>query len=314
MNRKLWLTSLALVVFSTTTAAFSLASGVDPGGGQGCPPGAPNPGCFIAPPIVGLPPIELPSGFAAPPSTTSVPGATLPPVLNTAEPTAVNAITGFQAAHPTATPSATDSVGASSFSLNVNAQLGGDFFSYTVPETATTVEVTYVLHDGTHSEILAAAERSTSGAILTSQPTDFEGALVDAQFDNNLLTTLVVTSEAAGVSTTYHFPEPPAGASAVSVPGLSLPGDVDALNTLVAAHLTGPAADLALNTFHGAQDQYFTLLAQVPEPTAAMLLITGAALAGGWSLNRRRTADPTENPRQSRGLQAGPARINRWLE
>jgi hypothetical protein len=286
---------IALVLIAGATASADNNGGDNPGGGN--PPGPPT---FVVPDIVGLPPIELPPGFGAPPHTTGTPPTTLPPIFDNGEPfppafqqaedTAVNAITGFQSAHPAAPASATGTAGASSFSLNVSAQLGGDFFSYTVPETAATVQVTYVLHDGTHSEILAAAERSTSGAILTAAATDFEGALVDALFDNNLLTTLVVTSEAAGVSTTYHFPEPPAGASAASVPGLSLRGDVDALNALVTTHLTGPAADLALDTFHGAQDQYFTLLAHVPEPTAAMLLMTGAALASGCSLSRRRTA------------------------
>ena len=57
---------------------------------------------------------------------------------------------------------------------------------------------------------------------------------------------------------------------------------------MIAANLTGPAASLVVNTFHTAQSEYNTLAAAVPEPTAATLLLTGAALATLCAATNRR--------------------------
>jgi hypothetical protein len=292
-----WLTALALVVLMTSTTAVALATGSDGGGGNPPGPGDCAPGvlCFVAPFIAGLPPMELPPGVSAPPQTTILPGATLPPVLNSAEDAAVSAMTGFGGGHPSAPANVSDSAGADSFSLNVSAQAGANFYSYTVPESATTVQVSFVVRDGTHSQVLAAFERSTSNTIETSYSNAFEGGLADARFDNDLLTSLTVTSETAGQLSTFQYPVAQSlvaerlSGSAASTSGLGSPADLDALNALVAAHLDGPAKDLVLSAFHSAQDEYAALSATVPEPGTAALLLTGIALAGGWSATKRRS-------------------------
>jgi hypothetical protein len=261
----------ALVLFTGATANAQNGGGDNPGGGN--PPGPP---IFVAPDIAGLPPIELPPGVGAPPHTTNVPTPTpLPPILNDtgdpfppaffqAEATATNAMTGFGTGHPAAAPAATDSAGATDFSLNVLAQQGGDFYSYTVPETAGAVQVTYVMRTAAHSQLLAAYESSAIGSILNSAATDFNGGLVDAQYDNDVLTSLYVTWETAGHS--HPFQYTPATGAAGSASAL----DFTSIETLVNDHLDGPAKDSILGALHTAQAEYNTLA--VPEPSTAILI------------------------------------------
>ena len=127
--------------------------------------------------------------------------------------------------------------------------------------------------------MLAGFESSASGSILTSSAGDFNGGLVDAQFDADVLTSLYVTWESAGHSHPFYYVPSGATGSASAI-------DFTALESLVTANLDGPAKDAVLNAFHTAQSQYNTLA--VPEPGSWLLV--AAAFASFPVIRMRRAA------------------------
>ena len=82
---------------------------------------------------------------------------------------------------------------------------------------------------------------------------------------------MAVTSEIAGVTSTWQYPEVAPSFSAFSSeePGLSSPDQLQSLTDLIDEHLYGPAKALALSNLRTAIDEYFAL--SVPEPSSLLL-------------------------------------------
>jgi hypothetical protein len=88
-----------------------------------------------------------------------------------------------------------------------------------------------------------------------------------------------------------------------SAPGLS-PEGLAGFETLVDAHLEGPGAAIALESFHAAVDQYFALA--VPEPSA---LVLAASLL---PLLPRRIRDRSQEEKTGREVAKGFGRVSRF--
>jgi hypothetical protein len=238
---------------------------------------------FVAPPQSGFSPIALPAGIT-PPGVTELPppaSGELPPGMpnlsGVAETNAVALAVGWMYTHENAVGDVTESITATSYTVSIDVRDGADFFRYRVGETIAQIAAEYVVRDGPHSEILASYE-------LTGP---LDGGFVYAQFDNNDLTAMAIHSETGGASTVWVYPEVMDlfSGSGSSVPGLS-PGGLASLDALVSAHLEGPGAGPALDTFHAAVDEYFAL--SVPEPSTLAL---GIMAAGAMTcLSSRRSA------------------------
>jgi hypothetical protein len=210
---------------------------------------------YVAPADPALAPIALPAGIV-PPGTAELPppeGGEPPDGLtsfsNLSESFATTLAVGFMYAHPDSMGDVTAVTGSGTFTVTIDLHDGTDFFSYGVDESSAEIAAQYVMRDGAHSEILSSFE-------LTGP---LDGGLVYAQFDNDQLTELAVHSEIAGATTLWTW-----GGSGGGNPGLALPAGYAALDALVAAHLDGPAAGAALDTFHAAADEYYTLVGAGP--------------------------------------------------
>lgn len=253
----------------------------------------------VAPPQAGFSPIALPTGVTPPGTTTlSTPPGELPPEPHedppwflqwiktksyVSESYASTLAVGFLRTHTNAVGDVTETIDATSYAVALEVHDAADFFHYAVNETALQVAVSYVVRDGTHSEILALREITTAELISQSDPAARHSGLVYLQFDNDLLTAAAIHSEIAGVDTLWVYPEAGGGSLSIaggagSSAGLGSLDDLAALDALVSAHLDGPAAGVTLDTYHFAADQYFALLGAVPEPTSLLLAALGAPL------------------------------------
>ena len=248
-NRRLALERLAgrLALLAAALVVWGGAAGVVLAGFD---PPNPDPPIWVDPIAPGLAPIVLlPIGFDPPRGTVDVtppPGAPLPadirPLNGFAEQTVVNVATAFFTAHPSSQIQVTPVEGGDSYAVTVFLRDGDDFASYGVDETAALISVSYVMHDGPHSEILASAE-------LTGP---LDGGLVYALFDNDLLTTMLIVLEIGGVTSAWEYPEALAaglGAGGSEQPGLANAAQLQALADLIDAHLDDPARELVLGTY-----------------------------------------------------------------
>ena len=161
------------------------------------PPPFPGTPVIVAPPN-GFAPILLPPGTATPPGTTQQPAPLpgqlppgLPQIVGSAEQIALNSFATFQAAHPKGKLKITDNLSKSGvFTLTISETDGKkNSFTETITETSSGVAVTLNVIDGTHQEILGAAQ-STTGAM--------NAALADLVFESNRLTSSVLESQING--------------------------------------------------------------------------------------------------------------------
>ncbi len=221
------------------------------------PPGPGEEVGYVAPPQTNLAPIAMPNGMVPPGATELSPPAPgeLPPGMTqlngVAQTNAVTLAVGWMYNHQDAVGDVTETIGTSSYSVTLDVHDGADFFRYGVSEAADRIGASYVVRDGTHSEILSMRQMSTDPLIAESDPAALDGGLVYAQFDNDVLTAMAIHSEAGGVDTLWTYDV----GQAFSL----TPDGYAALNALVSAHVSGPAAAAALDTFHFAADQYFEL-------------------------------------------------------
>jgi hypothetical protein len=247
------------------------------------PPGTSQLSPLPAGELPGFVPIPLPGGLVPPGTSVLVPPAdgSLPPGLpdlsGLAETYSVNLAVSWLRAHDNAVGDVGQGVYQNCYTLALEVHDAQNFVRYGVSEAANQIGASYVVRDGTHSEILALREISSAESISQSDPSTLDGGLVYCQFDNDILSAAVIRSETAGVVTIWQYPNAPD-------PGLTPGEELDALNALVGDHLDGPAAGAVQDTFHFAVDQYF---AQVPEPASITLAILAA---GGLALVARKRA------------------------
>jgi hypothetical protein len=238
-------TLLALFV---APAAAQIFDPPDPPGGNTVPivvdPIAPGLGPIALPPfVVGPPQGTVP---VEPPDPGELP-SDLPQLSGSAELRAVDFQTPFHDAHAGAALTVASTIGADSYAVTIDLDPAGDDFArYTVSEDLNHIDVSYTMHDGTRSRVIASHE--------LIGPLD--GGLVHARFLSDVLTSLVVTSQITGETSTFQ----PASSS-LSSAGLSSPARLQALDDLVAANLAGPAAPAALDAFRAALGGYLARIA-----------------------------------------------------
>ncbi len=223
---------------------------------------------YVAPAQTSFSPMALPYGIT-PPGATQLPpppSGELPPGMTqfsgVAETNASVLAVGWLYTHEDALGDVSSGIGNNSagiltYSATLEVHEGPDFFQYGVSETSAQIAMQYVVRDGAHSEILSSFEVSP-GIISQSELSTLGGGLVYAQFDNNALTALAIHSEVAGAVDVWTCDGDCSGIGNNS-PGLLPASAYGALDALVQAHLAGPGAPAALDSFHGALDAYYTL-------------------------------------------------------
>lgn len=214
---RLAVAAVMVALFSSTGRA-QIFDPPDPPGGNVDP-------IVVDPVAPGLAPIALPPFIDSPPTGTvpvptpptgELPGD-LPDLSGSAEQRSVDFQTAFYNAHSGAPLSVSPVVGDASYAVTIDLNpAGDDFATYSVAEDLNHIAVSYTMHDGTRSRVLASHQ--------LAGPLD--GGFVHARFLADALTSLVITSQTGEEATTV---QPPSLAGA----GLSSPAALETLDDLV---------------------------------------------------------------------------------